>query len=336
MSKKYKNGLVLGKFLPPHLGHFFLIDTALENSETVHVLVCSLIRELIPGKLRYEWIKEHYSKNPNVRVIHVARELPQYPEEDPENFWQIWHDVVYSKVKELDCIFASEDYVKPFADVLGINSYMVDRGRIKVPISGTAIRENPLKHWDFIPDVAKPYFTKRIAILGPESSGKSTLTKMLAKHYGVEYVEEYGRLVYEFRKGELDEEAFTHIAEGRQVLEDYKLKSGNKLLICDTEDITTYLFSRMFLPATYKNIEKILLNKINDTRKYDLYMLLAPDCAAVQDGTRKFLNLRWQHFHEIQKLLEKYSLPYKVISGNWSDRYTSSIKTIDSTFKFTR
>lgn len=333
MEKRYKNSLVLGKFYPFHLGHAYLIDTAIEHSETVYVLICSLISEQIPGKLRYQWIREHYSKNPNVKVIHVAKELPQYPEEDPENFWQLWRDVVYSNVEKLDCIFASEDYVKPFADVLGISSYMVDRGRINVPISGTAIRENPIKNWNFIPDVAKSYFTKRVAIMGPESCGKSTLSKMLAKHYNIEYVEEYGRLVYEFRNGELNEEAFIHITEGRQVLENFKLKSGNKLLICDTEDLTTYLFSRMFLPETYKTIEKELLNKFNESKKYDLYILLAPDCDSIQDGTRKFLNFRWTHFHKIQMLLEKYSLPYKVVTGNWNDRFKRSVEIIDSKFK---
>ena len=51
MDKKYKSSLVLGKFYGLHTGHLYLIDTALENSEVVHVLACHNPTQTIPGKL---------------------------------------------------------------------------------------------------------------------------------------------------------------------------------------------------------------------------------------------------------------------------------------------
>ena len=51
-------GLVLGKFLPPHAGHLYLIETALREVDHLTVLVCSLEREPIPGALRFHWMRE--------------------------------------------------------------------------------------------------------------------------------------------------------------------------------------------------------------------------------------------------------------------------------------
>lgn len=59
----------------------------------------------------------------------------------------------------------------------------VDINRITVPINATVIRQRPLTHWNMISDAAKPYYAKKIAIVGPESVGKTTLTEMLAKRF---------------------------------------------------------------------------------------------------------------------------------------------------------
>lgn len=87
--KKFETGMVLGKFYPPHKGHLYLIDTAASQCEIVYVLCCSIKSEIIPGFLRWSWLMSIYKEQPNVKVIHVTDENPQYPEED-ENFWAIW------------------------------------------------------------------------------------------------------------------------------------------------------------------------------------------------------------------------------------------------------
>ena len=68
MEKKYKNGLVLGKMYPVTTGHKYLIDTAIENCENVHVIISHNSQQNIPGEVRYQGLKKTYQNNPNVTV----------------------------------------------------------------------------------------------------------------------------------------------------------------------------------------------------------------------------------------------------------------------------
>ena len=335
MDKKYKNSLVLGKFYPTHDGHLYLIDTAIENSEIVNVLVCHNKTQTIPGKLRVKSLQEIYKNNDNV-IIHSIddSEMPQYEHEckSLDEFYSHWVPLVYSNVSELDCVFTSENYGDDFARYLGIEHYLVDKERIKYPVSGTKIRTNPFDYWEFIPKEIRHFFVKRVVIMGPESVGKSTLTKNLSKHYNTNFVEEYGRTVFERNGNKIGIEDFIPISVGRQQIENTQIKHSNKLIFCDTEDITTYLFSRMYFPDDYKSIENILLDRINKNGKYDLYILLNPDCEGIQDGTRQFLEERLEHFEVIKSELEKFNCNFVEINGDWNQRFKKSIEIINSQF----
>ena len=173
----FKNSLVLGKFFPLHLGHIFLIDTAISQSEMVHVIMTHNPSQSISGEIRLEALKSIYGDNPQVKIYSISDEgLPQYDHECEtlDQFYSYWVPLVYNNVKELDAVFTSEDYGDDFARYLGIKHILVDKERKKYPVSGTFIRTNPFKYWDFIPEPIKPHFVKRIVIMGPESCGKST------------------------------------------------------------------------------------------------------------------------------------------------------------------
>ncbi len=335
MDKIYKNSLVLGKFYPPHNGHLYLIDTALENSEVVNVLVCHNLKQTIPGKLRVKALRKIYENNTNV-IIHSVDdgEMPQYENEckSLDEFYGYWVPFVYNVVSKLDCVFTSENYGDDFSKYLGIDHFLVDRERTKHPVSGTKIRTNPFDNWEFIPEEVRPFFVKRIVIMGPESVGKSTLTKNLANYYNTNFVEEYGRTVFEKNGNRVGIEDFIPISVGRQEIENHSIKSSNKLLFCDTEDITTYIFSKMFFPNDYKGIEDILLDKISKNNNYDLYLLLKTDCDGIQDGTRQFLEERIEHYDVIKSELSKNNCNYIEIGGDWEDRFNKSIEIINSQF----
>jgi len=332
---KYKNSLVLGKFYPPHNGHLYLIDTALENSEKVHVIVSHNPKQSIPGKVRVKSLREVYKNNPNV-IIHSGddRGMPQYDNECEtlDEFYSYWVPFVHQFVDDLDVVFTSEYYGDDFARYLGIEHYLVDKERIKFPISGTKVRTNPFDNWEFIPKEVRPYFVKRIVIMGPESVGKSTLTERLANHFNTNFVEEWGRTIFERNGNYVGLDDFIPISNGRQGIEDIQIRHSNKLIFCDTEDITTYLFSKMYYPDEYKRIEEKLLEKLNKKEKYDLYILLKPDCDAIQDGTRQFLDERMKHYDEIKLQLENRNCNFIEIGGDWENRFNESIKIIKSQF----
>lgn len=329
--KIFKNSLVLGKFWPFTKGHQYLIDTAISKSEVVHVIMTHNSSQSIPGELRYNAIKETYNNNTNVKVYCVSDEgIPAYDHECEtlDEFYSYWVPLVYSQVEILDAVFTSENYGDDFAKYLGVEHFLVDKDRKSVPISGTMVRKDTFKYWDYIADSMKPFFVKRIAFMGPESVGKSTLTKNISNSLGTNFVPEYGRLIYEINNSVTIDD-FIPISKGRQEIEDWMIKHSKKFIICDTEDITTYIFSKMYCPDECKKVEPYFLNVLETKPKYDLYILLKPDCEGVQDGTRNFLEERWNHYNEIKSELINYGCNFVEVGGDWNDRHKESLRLIN-------
>jgi HTH-type transcriptional repressor of NAD biosynthesis genes len=329
MQKQFKNGLCLMKAYPFHLGHKHLIDSAIEQCDTVHVMVCSLKREKIAGELRYQWVKETYRNNPNVNVIHCDDENPQHPPEctSVDEFYnKYWVPTVYKHVKELDAVFTSEDYGDEFASYLGVKHVLVDKARTAYPVSGTSVRENPYANWGLIPDNVKKYFMKKIVILGPESVGKSTMVKKLAEHLGCKYIEEFGRTYTElFGTNNLEIFDFESIAHWHNVeIENAEI---DKYLIVDTEAITTKIFAEMYLGK--RESESKFIDEIISEQHFDLYLVLNVDVLWVDDGTRDFQEGREEHLNAIISNLEERGLEYKLISGdNYNERFEKALEEV--------
>jgi HTH-type transcriptional repressor of NAD biosynthesis genes len=329
--KKFKNSLVLGKMYPFTKGHHYLIDSAVSQSEIVHVIITHNTSQTIPGEVRFNAIKETYKNNKNVKVYSVSDEgLPAYDHECEtlDEFYSYWVPLVYSEIEDLDAVFTSENYGDDFAKYLGVAHVLVDKDRLNVPISGTMIRQDPFKYWDYIADAMKSFFVKRIAIMGPESVGKSTMTKNVSNNLGTNFVPEYGRLIYEINNSVTIDD-FIPISKGRQEIEDWMIKFSKKYVICDTEDITTYLFSKMYCPDEYQKVEPYFLNALKTKPKYDLYILLKPDCEGVQDGTRNFLEERWDHYEVIKSHLISYGCNFVEVGGDWRERENEVIRLIN-------
>lgn len=330
MDKKYKNGLVLGKFMPVTNGHLFLIDTAIEQCETTHVMVCSDNTQPIEGWLRHRWVHDIYKDNPNVDVIWCTDQNPQYPHEceSVDIFYKkYWVPSVYKHIEKLDVVFTSEDYGDEFAEYLGIEHVMVDQPRKSYPVSGTAVRENPFANWGFIPDIVKPYFTKRVVVMGPESTGKSTLVKNLASHYNTDYVEEYGRTYTEISGTDnLTDLDFRNIAIKHQKLISEKLKDGHKVIFVDTEAITTKILGKMYLGDDFESFQ---IDEIISNQCFDLYLLLDIDVPWIDDGTRDFPNHREEHFNRIKSELDARKIQYTVISGDYQERFEKAITEVE-------
>jgi NadR type nicotinamide-nucleotide adenylyltransferase len=326
--KLYKHGMLLGKFLPLHSGHLHMINTALKQCEKLTILICSLEREVIPGYMRYTWIKNIF---PDVNVIHITDEIPQYPEtcdEGPQKFWEIWTDVIKRNMpKDLDVWFSSEDYGDEIARRFGIKSVIVDKQRIVVPISATEIRRQPLNNWKMIPPEVRAYYVRKVCIVGPESTGKTVLSQGLADHYRTAWVPEYGRQYVDSLRGRhWDIMDLSHIAAGQMHLEDKIAKFTNKLLICDTDVMTTQTWSEL-----YFNTVPMWMVRASYQSKYDLHLLMAPDVPWIDDGSREVGNqkTREKHFNLIEKELKARHWKYEIITGPFEGRLQKAIEIIN-------
>lgn len=336
--KKYSKSLVFGKFLPFHDGHRHLVETAIEHSDIVELLVCTIKSEPIPGYIRYDWVKRIFKKEEKsgkLVIKHITDELPQYPKNEFDtDFWYMWTHLFDRELGDFDAVFTSEKYgddvVYWMKKMLNkdIKHFCVDYDRQIVPVSGTKIRENPLEYWKFIPKVERPYFIKKVCIVGPESVGKTVMTRKLSNYYKCPPVYEYGREYCEKlgNPTNLTPIDFSNIAS-RQLLmeEESSYESENGLLICDTDTIITEIFSYMYYGGCPEWIRKV-----NRAQKYDLYLLLTDEVPYVQDGTRLFEKERNDHFHVIRREIHKRGLNYKMISGNdYDNRIEQAKKHID-------
>jgi NadR type nicotinamide-nucleotide adenylyltransferase len=324
--KKYKSGLVLGKFMPLHYGHMFLITSAAKGCEKLTVLACSLKTEPIPGHLRYSWVKSFCSSynEKNITAINITEELPQLPEEHPQ-FWEIWCDLIKKNCPDIDVIYSSEDYGFELAKRLGISHELVDKERIKHPISGTEIRNNPYDNWKQMYQGARPYFINRIYFLGPESTGKTTTSKLLAEKFDVNWVPEYGRILFEKKEGNIDLMDFHEIViKQREIENNLAERTQDKFIICDTETITTKIFCELYYPnECYKlseffdyHIKQQLVNKCH-------FFVMAPQGTKfVQDGTRTVVpeENRNIHLQKIIQELDKWGISYTILSGDYDYR----------------
>lgn len=276
--------MILGKFLPPHRGHDYLFQFARGWVDDLTIVVASLATEPIAGELRVAWVRE---LAPYARVLHHTREIPSYPHEHPD-FWELWKASLTSLLPELpELIFSSEDYGEELARQLGATHVPVDPERRHFSVSGTAVREDPLGQWDFLPPCVRAHYALRVAIVGPESTGKTTLARELAECFQTLWVPEYARAYLDWRNARRTSDAICQpedipfIAAGQAASEDALARQARRLLLCDTDLTTTALWSRHFFGDCPEEVDREA-----NGRAYALTLLCDVDLPWVADPHR--------------------------------------------------
>lgn len=318
---KGKSGFVLGKFMPLHAGHERLIDFAKSECSGLTVMVGSLRNEPIPGELRFQWIKK---TNPDICVVHCTDENPQTPEEHPD-FWTIWINSIRKYCdKPIDIVFSSEEYGFELAKRLNAEHKPFDIGRRTVPVSGTMIRSNPFRYWEYLSPPARAYYAKRIVITGPESTGKTELAKRLADYYKTTWVPEYGWDYVDRINRPLIKEDFINIARGHIESEDRLAEQSNRVLICDTDLMVTRFFSEIITGSCDNRIIEL-----ENQRRYDLHLILDTDVPYVTHTQRNHPHLRAYFKDRFISELTTRNCPFKLVSGNWEERFRIAVDAID-------
>lgn len=200
-SEKVPHGIVLGKFMPPTLGHQYLVDVARGSCQKLTIVVGTMPDEPIPGGLRYEWMKEMF---PDCHVVHLDRVMPQAPaHEDDDAFFDLWAKTLYecAGTTAIDALFASESYGYKVADAMGIRYIPVDPERQSVMISATAIRQDAGRHWNKLPAAVRPYFVQRVQLSGGDYQGRRQMAAELSELLSTVFVDDYQMLLLrDFRR----------------------------------------------------------------------------------------------------------------------------------------
>lgn len=166
---------------------------------------------------------------------------------------------------------------------------------------------------------------KRILILGPESTGKSTLAEDLASHFGEPWVPEYAREYLEQLGREYRFEDMLKIGKGQVALEDETAKNADKYLFCDTDLRVIHIWSEHRFGKT----DPWVLEQIAE-RKYDLILLTDTDLPWTPDPQREYPELEMRNYflNLYTRLAEESGFPYHLISGNKDQRLKKALEII--------
>ncbi|WP_419802449.1 AAA family ATPase [Mucilaginibacter sp.] len=165
----------------------------------------------------------------------------------------------------------------------------------------------------------------KIAIVGPESTGKSTMAKWLAKHYHTIWVPEFARGYCENLTADCTWQDEINMFHGQLALEKELAPQANKLLICDTTFITVKIWSE----ALFGSAPQEVLDEL-PKQQYDLYLLLNIDMPWQDDPLRNFPTRR-AHFMQVwHQELQTLNANYVVVSGMGEERYQNAVKAIDA------
>ncbi|MGW4705167.1 AAA family ATPase [Streptomyces sp. NPDC004285] len=214
---RYGHGLVPGRFLPPHAGHHHLVRTARDRCERLTVLVRASAADTLPLEDRVAWMREIH---PDVLVVGGQE---------------------YAGPERVDAVFTADPDGDEPGRRLGAETVPLDR---VLPLTGTAVRDDPAAFWDFFEPPVRAALTRRVVVLGAESTGATTMARALTDHYrrrgGVwartrcvpDHAGEYRAL----RPAEpLRSSDFPVIAQRQSELEEAAARDGSPVLFCDAD-----------------------------------------------------------------------------------------------------
>ncbi|HEY9178532.1 MAG TPA: ATP-binding protein [Flavipsychrobacter sp.] len=166
---------------------------------------------------------------------------------------------------------------------------------------------------------------KKIVVIGPESTGKSTLSAALAKELGTVWVPEYAREYLEHLGRTYEQQDLLEIAKGQLELEDKLETKANKLLVCDTDLHVIKVWSN----ARYGTCNRFIIENIA-TRRYDMYLLTNIDTIWEDDPLREHpLPEERRYFYSIYRdIVQNSGLPWADISGTHEERLKKALTAI--------
>jgi HTH-type transcriptional regulator, transcriptional repressor of NAD biosynthesis genes len=315
-----KRGLVIGKFLPIHQGHIALIEFAAVQCDELIVSMSYTLNDAIPAALRFSWIVELFQDNPKIKANLLLDDFDDESLDLPERT-RIWADVIRKHYPSIHLLFSSESYGDPFARNLNAAHIQFDPVRKFVPVSASQIRSNPFQYWNFIPEVVRPHFVKKICFYGPESTGKSTMAATMAKKFNTEFVPEVAREMLITNDFSVDDIIRIGKAQTERVHE--KTRTANKILFCDTDLITTQIYSQHYLgmvPQILYDLEK----EVN----YDVYFFMDINTEWIPDGLRDLGHRRQEMFETFKKALNDRNIPYIFLTGDREKKEEIVITTV--------
>ncbi|MVT09368.1 AAA family ATPase [Chitinophaga tropicalis] len=319
---------VFGKFMPFHKGHQALISFALQHCDALSVLVCCGDKETLPAAVRTQWLKDIYADEPRISVITYEYEESFLPNTSvtSETVSQLWAAQFLKLLPGHSLVITSEPYGDLVAGFMNIRHILFDKERVQFPVSATRIRTEPAAYWKYLPYRVKEDLVTKVVILGTESTGKTTLTERLSKHFHCAAVMEAGRdIVSDSNEFSMDDIRLIAVTHAERIA---AAADKSPLLIIDTDIHITLSYAQYAFGE-----EPVIDTSVFKRNKAGLYLYLKNDVPYMQDGTR--LSEEERNLLDVshRKTLEKYGINYIEICGDWEQRFEQAATAIEAFFK---
>lgn len=337
---RYKVGMYGGSFDPLHIGHIHDMIRAASVCEELYIMISWCTgRESVSKEMRYRWIYNNVKHFPNIKIILIEDKAVSKEEYNTDFYWEKGaKDIKKAIGKPIDAVFCGSDYqgTGRFESLYCPESEVIYFDRSEVPISSTELRFDIYENWQYIPPICRPYYVKRVLVVGGESTGKSTLVQNLAIAYNTNFVREIGRDTCEVAGGEewMNADDLYENLVRQKSEEILAAQHSNKLLFIDTDALTTKFYSQFLLPdGIQKEACVRLADAITAVNRFDLVLFLEPTVAFVQDGTRNEMIAadRKKYSEQIKQLFEAHSIEFYAIDGDYLDRFNKAKKLIAQT-----
>ncbi len=174
---------------------------------------------------------------------------------------------------------------------------------------------------------------KKIVVIGPESTGKSTLCSQLAKHYKTLWCPEYAREYLDTHGKEYTYDDLLTIAKGQIDGEEAVLSTANSQPSTVFIDTDMYVM-KVWCEFAFGKCHSWILNQIA-TRKYDLYLVCNVDLPWIKDELREYPDVETRNklYHFYKDIMVNQSVPWIDISGNYEERLQVAINGVEKLMK---
>lgn len=323
--------------------------------------------ESIPLQIRVRWLTELYAGSPHVRIAGITDD--HTVDLGSEKAWEVHTELMRAAVARaaiidgcpeqagIDAVFTSEPYGHELAARFGATPVTLDVDRRVAPVSGTALRADPVAGWQYLSSPVRRDLALRVVVVGAESTGTTTLSQDLhASLVGrggpwaeTGWVPEIGRqwthdlvtatAAHRERTGQpaptmedllWTTEDFTAIAAAQRTAEDAAAAAGGPVLVCDTDAFATDIWHTRYLGGG----SPAVLSVADDGPLPALYLLTADDGVPfVQDGIRDGEHLRVWMTTEFRRRLagraSDISARIVEVRGNRTERLQQALRAVD-------
>lgn len=327
---KYNQGIgvVLGSFSPLHKGHLDIIYRAKKECYGgVIVVVCGCYGDKgypkMPLEKRYQMTREFFRDDDLVAVYCLCDDemgIAGYTDQ-----WDIWlkhfeQDIVglNSGTTNIDrdkiTFYVGESEYQREISLRGYRTVLEDR--TKNPISGTMIRENPMKYWDMIAWTYHRVFSHNILITGTASEGKTTLVEDIGRYFNMPFSFEWARSYIDKQNigdWEFDSRDFLAFLDGqfnynRDCIES---RLNNGIFISDTDGIVTKMYAKYYAQDNemaltldeYHNVIEPAADTYSKKAHWDKVFVVVPKGEFVDDHTRYMKHGSMQARTELAQIL---------------------------------